>query len=85
MLSFELDGGIGAVRNFVRGLKIITLAESLGGVESLIAHPSTMTHAGMGNEARQVAGIRDGLLRMSVGLEAEMDLLGELSDCLDNL
>lgn len=85
MLSFELDGGIEAVRKFVRSLKIITLAESLGGIESLIAHPATMTHASMGPQARQVAGIQDGLLRMSVGLEAEVDLLGELVECLDDI
>ena len=85
MLSFELDGGIEAVRRFVAGLKIITLAESLGGVESLIAHPATMTHAGMGPEARKVAGIKDGLLRVSVGLEAEADLLGELAERLDDV
>lgn len=83
MLSFELDGGIEAVRRFVAGLKIITLAGSLGGVESLIAHPATMTHAGMGPEARLTAGIHDGLLRMSVGLEAEVDLLGELAHCFN--
>lgn len=85
MLSFELDGGVEAVRRFVRNLRIFTLAESLGGVESLIAHPATMTHAGMGPEARQVAGIEDGLLRMSVGLEAEADLVEELAGCLDEL
>ena len=85
MLSFELSGGRKAVRQFVRGLKVITLAESLGGVESLVAHPATMTHAGMGQEARQVAGIKDSLLRLSVGLEAEVDLLAELSRCLDDL
>jgi cystathionine gamma-synthase len=83
MLSFELDGGIEAVRRFVAGLKFITLAESLGGVESLIAHPATMTHAGMGPEARLTAGIHDGLLRMSVGIEAEVDLLGELAHCFN--
>jgi cystathionine beta-lyase/cystathionine gamma-synthase len=52
--------------------------ESLGGVESLIAHPATMTHAGMGEEARRAAGITDGLLRLSVGLEAEADLIAGL-------
>jgi len=75
MLSFELTGGIEAVRRFVDSVQVFTLAESLGGVESLIAHPATMTHLGMGAEARQVAGIGDGLLRLSVGLEAEADLI----------
>ena len=83
MLSFELEGGIEAVRRFVADLKVFTLAESLGGVESLIAHPTTMTHAGMGEEARQAAGIREGLLRVSVGLEAEEDLLGDLASSLN--
>ena len=78
MLSFELEGGIEAVRGFVEALRVVTLAESLGGVESLVAHPATMTHAGMGAEARRVAGIADSLLRLSVGIEAEADLLADL-------
>ena len=75
MLSFELGGGVSAVRRFLSKVRIFTLAESLGGVESLVSHPVTMTHADMGEEARRVAGIGDGLLRLSVGLEAESDLL----------
>lgn len=78
MLSFDLAGGAEAVRRFVEALEVFTLAESLGGVESLVAHPATMTHAGMGAEARRTAGIGDGLLRLSVGLEAEADLLADL-------
>ncbi len=78
MLSFELTGGPGAVRRFAEAVRIFTLAESLGGIESLIAHPATMTHADMGIEARRVAGISDGLLRLSVGLEHESDLLAGL-------
>lgn len=85
MLSFELGGGLEAVRKFVAGFRLITLAESLGGIESLVAHPATMTHAGMGPEARKAAGINDGLLRMSVGLEAEEDLIADLAACLDNI
>jgi cystathionine gamma-synthase len=79
MLSFELAGGVAAVRRFVAALRIVTLADSLGGVESLIAHPATMTHAGMAAEARHAAGITDGLLRLSVGLEAEADLAADLA------
>lgn len=79
MLSFELQGGLEAVRRFVSNIKLITLAESLGGVESLIAHPATMTHASMGTDARRAAGIGDGLLRMSVGLEGERDLKADLA------
>ncbi|HEY4203806.1 MAG TPA: cystathionine gamma-synthase [Xanthobacteraceae bacterium] len=75
MLSFELKGGTEAIQAFVEAIEVFTLAESLGGVESLIAHPATMTHAKMGVEARRIAGISDSLLRLSVGLEAEADLL----------
>jgi cystathionine gamma-synthase len=78
MLSFELVGGVSDVRRFVEALRTFTLAESLGGIESLVAHPATMTHLGMGAEARRVAGITDGLLRLSIGLEAEEDLLEDL-------
>ena len=78
MLSFELKGGIDAVRQFVEAIDTFTLAESLGGVESLVAHPATMTHAGMGEEARRAAGITDSLIRLSVGLEAEADLIAGL-------
>jgi cystathionine gamma-synthase len=70
------------VRAFVDGLKYFTLAESLGGVESLIAHPATMTHAAMTAEARAKAGISDGLLRLSVGIESTDDLLADLSQAL---
>ncbi len=78
MLSFELAGGAAAVRRFLPAVQAFTLAESLGGVESLVAHPATMTHADMGEAARQVAGIGDGLLRLSVGLEHEDDLIAGL-------
>lgn len=82
MLSFELHGGLEAVRRFASSIRVFTLAESLGGVESLIAHPATMTHASMGVEARKTAGIGDGLLRMSVGLESERDLRDDLAEAL---
>ena len=83
MLSFELEGGVYAVRRFVENLSLFTLAESLGGIESLVAHPTTMTHLGMGEEARRVAGITDGLVRLSIGLEAESDLLEDLARALE--
>lgn len=82
MLSFELAGDVDAVRRFVEAVQVVTLAESLGGVESLVAHPATMTHAGMGADARRVAGISDSLLRLSVGLEAEADLIADLQCAL---
>ena len=83
MLSVELAGGEAAVRAFVDGLQYFTLAESLGGVESLVAHPATMTHAAMSPEARAVAGISDGLLRLSVGIEHADDLLADIGAALD--
>jgi len=82
MLSFELDGGEDAVRAFLDGLQCITLAESLGGVESLVAHPATMTHAAMAPEARRAAGISDTLLRLSVGIEDIADLSRHLRAAL---
>jgi cystathionine gamma-synthase len=82
MLSFELAGGQPAVEAFVDGLQCFTLAESLGGVESLVAHPATMTHASMDAAARKRAGISDGLLRVSVGIEAAEDLLADVEAAL---
>ena len=82
MLSLELDGDIDAVRAFVDGLQHFTLAESLGGVESLVAHPASMTHAAMTPEARAAAGIPEGLLRLSVGIEALQDLQADLDAAL---
>ena len=84
MLSFEIAGDAATVKGFVESLQIFTLAESLGGVESLVAHPVTMTHAGMTVEARRQAGIKATLLRVSVGLEAEADLLQDLAQALDH-
>jgi len=78
MLSFELSGGVESVRRFVEAVEVFTLAESLGGVQSLVAHPATMTHAGMGVEARSAAGLSDSLIRLSIGLEAVTDLIGDL-------
>ena len=83
MLSFGLRGGEDAVRAFVDGLSCFTLAESLGGVESLVAHPATMTHAAMSEEARERAGIGPGLLRLSVGIEHLADLSADLGTALD--
>jgi cystathionine gamma-synthase len=85
MLSFELNGGTDAVRTLIEELEVFTLAESLGGVESLIAHPATMTHAAMTPEARVTAGITEGLLRLSVGLEHQDDIIADLTRALDAL
>jgi cystathionine gamma-synthase len=83
MLSFEIAGGEPAVEAFLTGLQCFSLAESLGGVESLIAHPVTMSHAGMEESARLRAGIGPGLLRVSVGIEAAADLVADLSAGLE--
>ncbi len=83
MLSFELLGGEAAVEAFLAGLECFTLAESLGGVESLISHPASMTHAGMEEAARLRAGIGAGLLRVSVGIEDPADLVADLAAGLE--
>jgi cystathionine gamma-synthase len=83
MISFELAGGLPAVHAFLDGLEHFTLAESLGGVESLVAHPATMTHAAMSADARRVAGIGEGLLRLSVGIEALEDLEADIAAALE--
>jgi len=78
MLSFELHGDVPQIEAFVDGLHFFSLAESLGGVESLVAHPASMTHAAMAPEARRAAGIADTLLRLSIGIEDGDDLLRDL-------
>ncbi|TBR40307.1 MULTISPECIES: cystathionine gamma-synthase [Dyella] len=83
MLSFEVEGDVPQIEAFVDGLQFFSLAESLGGVESLVAHPASMTHAAMAPEARRAAGIADSLLRLSVGIEDGDDLLRDLSAALD--
>lgn len=83
MISFELEGGIEAVKAFLDGLQCFTLAESLGGVESLVAHPASMTHAAMTAEVRAKAGIGEGLLRLSIGIEAVDDLLADIAAGLE--
>ena len=85
IITLELEGGEAAVRRFLGGVTLFSLAESLGGVESLVAHPSTMTHAAMTPEARAAAGLKDGLLRLSVGIEALADLQRDLAAGLATL
>lgn len=82
MLSFEIADAT-HVPAFINALRGITLAESLGGIESLVAHPATMTHASMSPEARATAGIGDGLIRLSVGLEHADDLLHAIETALE--
>jgi cystathionine gamma-synthase len=82
MISFEIDGGEQAVRAFVDELRYFSLAESLGGVESLVCHPPSMTHAPVSPEALAEAGISQNLIRLSVGLETSDDLLGDVLQAL---
>ena len=88
MLSFEVRPRTGQaeverVREVVRATKIFALAESLGGVESLIGHPATMTHAAIPAETRRIRGISDALIRVSVGIEEADDLIRDLGRALD--
>ena len=85
LLSFELINKPDAMPKFLKALNIFTLAQSMGGVESLICHPATMTHSGITAEARKVAGISDQLLRISVGLEDVSDLLADLEQALTTI
>ena len=83
MVSFEISGGEDEVRAFVNNLQFFSLAESLGGVESLVCHPATMTHAPVSEEVRKEAGIGNNLIRLSVGLESSEDLIADLLNALD--
>lgn len=83
MMSFELKGGVEAVKILFDTVQLFTLAQSLGGVESLISHPSTMTHAGMEMDAQMAAGISQSLVRLSVGIEDAEDIISDLSQALN--
>jgi cystathionine gamma-synthase len=85
VVTLELEGGHEAVREFVAGLECFSLAESLGGVESLVAHPASMTHAAMEPAARARAGLTDGLIRLSVGIEGLEDLRADLARALERV
>ncbi|RQW61327.1 O-succinylhomoserine (thiol)-lyase [Vibrio viridaestus] len=84
MLSFEFGGSYEQLKHFVSALKLFSLAESLGGVESLVCHPATMTHRAMGEEALATAGVSLQLLRLSVGLEDASDLIADLTQALES-
>jgi cystathionine gamma-lyase len=83
MLSFEIRGGVDAARRFLERVRVFTLAESLGGVESLIEHPAIMTHASIPPDVRAKTGITDGLVRLSVGIEHVADLISDLDRALE--
>jgi cystathionine gamma-lyase len=82
MVAFEIRGGVEAARRFLERVRVFTLAESLGGVESLIEHPAIMTHASIPAELRAKSGITDGLCRLSVGIEHVDDLLEDLEQAM---
>jgi cystathionine gamma-lyase len=85
MISVHLAGGAAAARRFLTRTRLFSLAESLGGVESLVSHPATMTHASIPAELRRARGIGDGLVRLSVGIEDCDDLRGDLQHALTSL
>ncbi|TXI75218.1 MAG: hypothetical protein E6Q43_03790, partial [Dokdonella sp.] len=84
MISFDLRGDLAAARRFLEAVRVFTLAESLGGVESLIEHPAIMTHASVPPANRKRLGISDGLIRLSVGVENLHDLKRELASALES-
>ncbi|MFN8672983.1 MAG: cystathionine gamma-synthase [Candidatus Sericytochromatia bacterium] len=85
MISFEVKGGLDAGKIVATNTKLFSLAESLGGVESLIGHPATMTHAAIPKEEREKVGLKDGLIRISVGIEDEKDLIADLTQAFDKV
>jgi cystathionine beta-lyase/cystathionine gamma-synthase len=84
MVSFEIAGGARAIKPFLRRVKIFSLAESLGGVDSLVEHPATMSHASMPESFRKKVGITDSLIRLSIGLENIDDLKEDLKQALEH-
>ena len=85
LITFEVEGGFEAGKVLMNSVKLCTLAVSLGGVETLIQHPASMTHFTMGKEARKTAGISDGLVRLSVGIEKAEDIISDLKQALNKV
>jgi methionine-gamma-lyase len=85
MISFGLTGGFEAGKKLMDNVHLAVLAVSLGGVESLIQHPASMTHAGVSKENKEQAGITDDLVRFSVGIENAEDIIGDLKQALDKI
>jgi cystathionine gamma-lyase len=85
MVSFHLKGNFESCKRLLKHVKVFTVAESLGGVESLIEHPSSMTHASVPKEERERVGVTDSLIRLSVGIEDADDLITDLSTALENV
>ena len=85
MITFEMAGGFEAGQILMNSVKLCQLAVSLGGVETLIQHPASMTHFSMGKEARAIGGITEGLVRFSVGIENVNDIIGDLEQALEKV
>ena len=85
IVSIEVDTDLEGIKTILKNLSIFTLAESLGGVESLIEHPAIMTHASINKEIREELGITDGLLRLSIGIEDVDDLINDLDHGLNSI
>ena len=83
MITFFIKGGMSSARTFLENVKVFSLAESLGGVESLVEHPAIMTHASVPVENRKALGIDDSLIRLSVGVEDCDDLLADLKQAFE--
>jgi len=81
MITFE-TGSLGNAKRMLRKVRVCSLGESLGGVETLISHPATMTHAALGEKGRKAIGITDGMVRISVGIEDAEDILADLDQAL---
>jgi cystathionine beta-lyase/cystathionine gamma-synthase len=84
MISFEIEGSVADGEKAVSDRRVWTLGESLGGVESLLEHPASMTHASIPREMREKAGLNDGLIRLSVGIEHAEDLINDLREGLES-
>jgi methionine-gamma-lyase len=82
MISFEVKGGLEAGKTVMNNVQLAVLAVSLGGVETLIQHPASMTHSKLSQEAKAGAGITDGLIRLSVGIEDVYDIITDLDNAL---
>jgi cystathionine gamma-lyase len=85
MVSFYVKGGVKEADTFLKALRIFTLAESLGGVESLAENPALMTHGSVPAEHRKLLGIEDNFIRLSVGIETEADLVADIKQALDKV
>ena len=85
LITFEVDGGFEAGKVLMNSVKLCALAVSLGGVETLIQHPASMTHFSMGPDARKIAGISDGLVRLSVGIEKAEDIISDIEQALNKV